>query len=103
MKVARRVEDGGWLCIVALRASQFFDWVDKRQVDAWMVLVFSLVMTYIVLDWAMEFADAHPDLDALKMAAVVGAVVGPWVTMQAALVKFVFDARQKTFLPGDKT
>ena len=99
MSEQRPAEDGGWLCKVALRGSQFFDLIDKRQVDAWSVLVFSLWMTYVVLDWAMDFANAHPDLDGLKMAAIIGAVVAPWVTMQAALVKFYFDARKGSFLP----
>ena len=93
----RRRDDTGWLCLIALRGSQFFDWVDKRQVDAWSVLIFSLAMTYIVLEWAMDFANAHSEMDGLKMAAIIGAVVAPWVTMQAALVKFVFDARKSSF------
>lgn len=95
----RRADDEGWLCEVALRGSQFFDWVDKRQIDAWSVLVFSLWMTYEVLEWGMDFANGHPEMDGLKMAAIVGAIVAPWVTMQAALVKFYFDARSGTFLP----
>ncbi len=81
------------------RLGAFWDWIDRRQIDAWMVLLFSLWMTYIVLEWAMSFADAHPEMDGLKMAAIIGAVVAPWVTMQGALVKFTFDARQKSFLP----
>ena len=95
----RREDDKGWLCWLAMRGSQFFDWIDKRQIDAYSVLIFSLWMTAEVLFWAMDFADTHPDMDGLKMAAMIGAVVGPWVTMQAALVKFYFDARKSDFLP----
>ena len=103
MSEQRRSDDGGWLCKIALRGSQFFDFIDKRQIDAWCVLIFSLWMTYLVMDWATDFANnfssLHPDADVLKIAAVIGAIVGPWVTMQAALMKFYFDARKGSFLP----
>lgn len=94
---ARSRFDGGFFCQVADAAALFFDWIDKRQIDAWGVLLFSLFMTWEVLAWAMDFADGHAEMDGLKMAAIIGAVVGPWVTMQAALVKFYFDARKGSF------
>jgi len=96
----RRATDEQSLFIRSMmRLSQLWDWIDKRQIDAWITLIFSLWMTADVLRWAMDFADAHPDFDGLKMAAVIAAVVGPWVTMQAALIKFHFEARKSDFLP----
>ena len=102
MTEQRRAGDTGWLCLVALRGSQFFDWIDRRQIDAWGVLVFSLWMTTFVLEWAMDFADSHPELDGAKMAMIIASVVAPWVTMQGALVKFHFDARKGSFAPDAK-
>ena len=86
-----------FLCWMAERGSQLFDWIDKRQIDAWAVLTFSLAMTWIVLDWAMDFADNHADKEGLQIAAILGAVIAPWVTMQGALIKFYFDARKGSF------
>lgn len=93
----RRRVDRGALCWLADRGSDTWDWIDKRQLDAWGVLVFSLWMTARVLEWAMDFADGHAEMDGLRMAAIIGTVMGPWVTMQAALVKFHFEARKGTF------
>ena len=98
----RRLTDQGALGHVIAGLVAFWDWVDRRQLDAWGVLIFSLVMTVRVLEWGIDFADSHPDMDGLKTAAIITAIVAPWVTMQAALVKFHFDARRGSFLPTDK-
>lgn len=98
----RREDDGGWLCVVALRARQFWDFVDRRQIDAYAVSFLILYGTVRITDWAMDFVDAHPDVDGLKAAAIIGAIMGPWSLLQGAAIKFLFDARQRSFYPGEK-
>lgn len=93
----RRATDAGFLCWLALRAGQFWDWIDRRQIDAYAVSFAILFGTIKITDWAMDFIDAHPDIDGLKAAAIIGAIMGPWSLLQGAAIKFLFDARQKSF------
>ena len=95
----RRKADGGALCWIARRGEQFWDFIDRRQVDAWGVLVFSLWMTAEILEWCMGFATANHSDDGIKIAAVVASILTPWATMQTFLIKLHFDARKSDFLP----
>ena len=99
MKEQRRADDGGWLCQVAHRASQGWDWFDLRQIDSHVVAIAVLYLTFDLATWAMDFADNHPDMDGLKMAAIIAAVLGPWTFLQGAVVKFYFETRKGSFLP----
>lgn len=96
-ETGRRAEDRGWMCLAARRASQFWDFIDRRQIDAYAISVAILAGTIKITDWAMEFVDSHPDIDLSKAALVIGAVMVPWSGLQAAAVKFLFDARTKSF------
>ena len=91
-----RAEDKGWLCVVALRASQFWDFVDRRQLDAHAVSVVALAGTIMTSIWGWEFAwqSTRP---GLEVAAILAALGGPWAALQAAVIKFVFDARASSF------
>ena len=91
-----RAEDKGWLCIVALRASQFFDWIDKRQIDAQAVSAIILYGSIKITAWAMDFAHTG-DRPGLEVAAIIAAVVTPWSALQAAAIKFIFETRTKSF------
>lgn len=93
----KRSTDKGWLCWVALRAGQAWDFIDKRQIDAYCVSIAVLYGTMRVTEWAMVFAERYPD-KALSIAAVTA----PYMALQAAAIKFLFDARQTTFVSKDK-
>lgn len=93
----RRASDKGFLCWVALRAAQFWDWIDRRQIDAYAVSAIILYGTIRITEWAMAFVDKHPDKPGLEVAAIIGAVMVPWTAMQGAAVKFLFEARKGTF------
>lgn len=93
----RRAEDMGWLCVVAHRAADFWDFIDKRQIDAYAVSGIILFGTIKITDWAMKFIDLHPDKPGLEVAAIISAIMVPWSTLQGAAVKFLFDARQRSF------
>ena len=93
----RRRDDDSWLCLVAIRTSQFWDWIDKRQIDAYAVSFLILWGTIRITEWAMDFADAQPGKSGVEVAAIIAAVMVPWSGLQAAAIKFLFDARQRTF------
>lgn len=92
--------DGGFWCRVALRCSQFWDWVDTRQIDAMLVSLAILYGTVKILEWSFNFA-SHADRPGLEVAAIIAAVTGPYSALQAAAIKFFFEARTTTF-KGDK-
>ncbi len=89
-----RATDKSWLCWVALRFSQFWDWVDQRDIDKQIVSVAILYGTYRITEWLFHFVEAHMDKSGLELAAVVAAITVPWSALQAAVVAFYFKARQ---------
>lgn len=92
----RRAEDRGWLCWLAWRASQAWDWIDRRQVDAHVISAVVLYGSIKITGWAMDFAH-HGDRPGIEVAAIIAAVVTPWSALQAAAIKFVFETRTKSF------
>jgi hypothetical protein len=87
----RRVEDQSWWNATLTR---FWHWVDHRNIDLHIVLFVTLWLTYDVISWAMGFADNHQDMDGVKMAAIIAAVLTPWAGMQAAMFAFYANARK---------
>jgi hypothetical protein len=92
----RRATDGGWLCWVAARASQAWDWVDRRQIDAHVVSIVVLLGSIRITSWAMQFAE-EGNRPGIEVAAIIGAVMIPWSALQAAAIKFTFETRTKSF------
>ena len=82
----RRIVDKGWI-------ARFWEWIDTRRIDMHLVLLVSLALTWRVVEWSMDFADAHPDMDGTRMAAVIGAVLAPWALLQGAMFKFYTDRK----------
>lgn len=89
----RRSADRGPLCWLAARASQGWDWIDKRQIDNHIVAAITIWGTIRITEWAMTFTDMHPEKPGLEIAAIIGAIMVPWAALQTAVVKFYFDAR----------
>lgn len=89
----RRASDGGILCWVALRAGQFWDFIDKRDVDKHVVTWWSFYVTGYLIDWSLEFVFKHPDKPGLEVAAIVTAIMLPWTPVQGAIVKWYFESR----------
>lgn len=91
----KRVGDNGWLCRSALRAGQFWDFIDKRDIDkhamSWAVFA---VTCYIVF-WILEFIWDHPARSGIDIGAVIAALMVPWSPVLAAVIKWYFDARPK--------
>ena len=87
----RRAEDHGPFVKIWFG---LWNWIDNRNIDLHAVLVFTLWMTYKIMNWAMDFAENHGELDGLHMAAIIGAVVTPWSAMQAAMFAFYANARK---------
>ena len=92
MTEQRRATDRGVLCWLAARASQAWDWIDARDIDKHAVSLAILYGTAIVTRWAMRFAE-HGDRPGLEVAAIIGAVVAPYMALQAAAIAWYFKAR----------
>lgn len=78
--------------VIQAVSATLWNFIDNRAVIRRVAFVWVLWMTSIVIYWAMDFADDHPDMDGLKMAAILGAVLTPWSAMQAAIFKFYSDS-----------
>ena len=89
----RRGADRGWLCWVALRLADLWDWFDKRDIDKHLMAWATFSATCYVGYWGTEFVWAHPDKPGLEVAAIVGALLLPWTPMQAKVIQWYFEAR----------
>lgn len=89
---SRRATDRGALCTLALRASQFWDWIDKRDIDKHLISLGVLYGTVEVTAWAMRYAE-HAARPGLEVAAIVAAVGAPYMALQAAAIAFYFRSR----------
>jgi hypothetical protein len=88
----RRSTDTGWLCWVALRAAQFWDFIDRRDIDKMALSVVILAGTWDITRWAMRYAE-HADRPGLEVAAIIAAATAPYMALQAAAIAFYFRAR----------
>jgi len=95
----QRAEDKGWARSIAQTVSHVWDWVDKRQIDVTAVSVTILYGSFKILLWSLEYA-THANRPGLEVAAIIAAVAGPWSLMQGAALKFIFEARTKSFEVG---
>lgn len=50
-------------------------------------------MTFYLGDWVLDYVFAHPEKPGLEVAAVVTAIMLPWTPVQAAVIKWYFEAR----------
>jgi hypothetical protein len=72
-----------------------WDFIDTRQIDAHVVAGIVLWCTVRISEWAMAFVNLHPDKPGLEVAAILGAVLLPWTTLQGAVIKFHFNIRNE--------
>ena len=89
-----RAEDKDWICVIALRFSQAWEWFDKRDVDKHLVSVFILYGTWRLTEWAMAYAAMNHTKSGVEIAAIIAAVTAPYMAMQAAALASYFKARQ---------
>ena len=99
-RTPRRRQNDHWrgvLCWLAARGRDFWDFIDKRQIDKHIVSVAILYGTILVMQWAMGFTaeNDHGIMSGIEMAAVIAAVTAPYMALQAVALKWYFD-RQKT-------
>lgn len=73
--------------------AQFWDWIDNRNIDKHILSVGVFWGTVKLTDWAILFAATHAQPSGIEIAAIIAAVTGPYMALQAAALKFYFDAR----------
>lgn len=84
--------NGSFLCWLATRSSEAWDFIDKRDIDKHAVSLFIMWGTWKLTEWAMYFA-THGDRPGLEVAAIIGAVVAPYMALQGFALKWYFEAR----------
>ena len=94
---AAHERDKGILCKTALVFGEAWDFIDRRQIDAYAISIGVLWGSVQVMEWAMGFAERFPD-KALSIAAVTA----PYMALQAAAIKFLFDARSSSFVESKR-
>ena len=73
--------------------ARFWTWIDDRQIDAHIVAAVIMWATLEITAWAMRYAETS-SRTGLEVAAVIGAVMVPWGGLQAAVIKWYFEARK---------
>lgn len=73
--------------------TRIWDWIDKRDIDKHVLSIVILYGTKILTSWAMAFATANSGKSGIEIAAIIAAVTGPYMVLQAAAIKFYFEAR----------
>lgn len=83
----------GWLCWLALRCSDFWDWVDKRDLDkhalAWLVALCGWDLTWEAWDFAKLALNAKTPM--AEVAATIAAIGVPYGLFATAVTKWYFE------------
>jgi hypothetical protein len=93
---SQRAADGKWrkvMCWFAQRASEAWDWFDKRQIFERFVALAILFGTVKITAWAMNYAEMHTEKTGIEAAAIIAAVLAPYMALQGAAIAFMFRAR----------
>lgn len=93
MSEQRRADDKGLLCQIALRFSQLWDFIDKRDIDKHAMAWATFYMTWHIVNWSLNFVWIYPDKPGLETAAMIGAALLPWTPVQAAVIRWYFESR----------
>lgn len=82
-------------CWCAARASDTWDWIDKRHIVERFVALAILYGTIDIIGWAKHFAAVHisAEVDGTEIALVIASVAAPYMALQAAAIAFMFRAR----------
>ncbi len=72
---------------------RMWDWIDQRQIDKHLLSLGVFWGTVKLTEWAMAFAALHADKPGLEIAAIIAAVTAPYMALQAAAIKYYFEAR----------
>ncbi len=89
----RRRRGDGMFCWLALRMSELWDFIDRRDIDKHTVSVCIMAGTYRLTEWAMNYAALNPDKTGSEIALIITAVTGPYMLLQTAAVGFYFKSR----------
>ncbi len=73
--------------------ASLWDWIDKRDIDKHLLTLGIFWGTAKLTTWAMAFAATHADKPGMEIAAIIAAVTGPYMALQAAAIKFYFESR----------
>lgn len=89
----RRRTDDGWLCWLALRSSEAWEWIDKRRIDRHLLSLGIFIGTINITMWAMEFA-WYSSRPGIEIAAIIAAVSAPYMALQSFAATSYFKDKQ---------
>jgi len=93
MSEQRRATDDGFLCALALRASQFWSFIDERDIDKHLMAWATFLMTCYIMQWVLTFVWLYPDKAGLETGLIIAAVLAPWTPVQAKVIQWYFESR----------
>lgn len=73
--------------------SMVWDFIDKRDIDKHVVSGAILIGTTRITEWAMTFA-LTCNKPGIEVAAIIGAILGPYAALQGAAISFYFNVRK---------
>lgn len=73
--------------------TRIWDWIDQRDIDKHAVSMGVFYGTIKLTEWSMVFAAANAARPGGEVAMIIAAVTAPYMALQAAAIKFYFDAR----------
>jgi len=83
----------GFWCLVARRLSDFWEFIDKRDIDKHTLVWAVYALTGYSVYWSMEFVWEHPDKPGIEIGVIVGAVNLPLSWVLTKVTDFYFRAR----------
>lgn len=90
----RRKTDSGIMCIIAIRAGQLWNFIDRRDIDKHLLSIGIFYGTVRVTMWAMQYADSVDGRPGLEVAAIIAAVLAPYMALQGAALAYYFKSRR---------
>lgn len=90
--LTRRRTDKGWLCWLAVRLSELWDFVDRRDIDKHFISIVVMYGTVKITTWAMAYAEKF---QGANTPLILAAVTAPYMALQAWALKSYFDSRRK--------
>jgi hypothetical protein len=93
VRLRRRTSDRGFWCLVAQRATDTWDFIDARDIDKHAMAWATFLMTCYIMQWVLTFVWLYPDKAGLETGLIIAAIMVPWTPLQAAVIKWYFNAR----------
>jgi uncharacterized membrane protein len=80
---------------MAATAGQLWDWFEKRNIDKHIGAIAIFGITVMITNWAMGYANAHPEKSGVDIGAIIASLTAPWSFAQTFALKYWFESVSK--------